>query len=61
MPNIEDYQIDMRNWHPLFALGKLKQQLDTKVQSKEEFSMVKRSLALASQEIGIKSTVFNKK
>jgi hypothetical protein len=35
MPNIELFQIDMRNWHPIFNLATLKKQLDTTVSTKK--------------------------
>lgn len=52
LPQIQEYHIDMRNWHSIFGMGNLKKQLDTKVNSKQEFSLIRRSLGLASKAIG---------
>jgi hypothetical protein len=52
LPYIQEYHIDMRNWHSMFGMANLKKQLDTKVNSKQEFSLIRRSLGLASKAIG---------
>ncbi len=52
LPYIQEYHIDLRNWHPMFGMGNLKKQLDTKVNSKLEFSLIRRSLGLASKALG---------
>jgi hypothetical protein len=52
LPYIQEYHIDMRNWHPMFGMSNLKKQLDTKVNSKQEFSLIRRSLGLASKALG---------
>lgn len=36
----------------MFNMSSLKKQLDTKVNSKQEFSLVRKSLGLASKAIG---------
>jgi hypothetical protein len=36
----------------MFGMGNLKKQLDTKVNSKQEFSLIRRSLGLASKAVG---------
>jgi hypothetical protein len=35
LPEIREYQIDMRNWHPMFVMSNLKKKLDTMVSSKK--------------------------
>lgn len=52
LPEIQEYHIDLRNWHSMFGMGNLKKQLDTKVNSKQEFSLIRRSLGLASKAVG---------
>lgn len=42
----------MRNWNGMFNMSGLKKQLDTRVNSKQEFSLIRRSLGLASKAIG---------
>lgn len=42
---LQEYHIDLRNWHGMFSMGGLKKILDTKVISnKQEFSLIRRSL-----------------
>lgn len=64
LPYIQEYHIDMRNWHSMFGMANLKKQLDTKVNSKQEFSLIRRSLGVASkvakapvegEEVGLKT------
>lgn len=52
LPYIQEYHIDLRNWHSMFGMANLKKQLDTKVNSKQEFSLIRRSLGLASKVAG---------
>jgi hypothetical protein len=52
LPQIQEYHIDMRNWNGMFNMSSLKKQLDTRVNSKQEFSLIRRSLGLASKAIG---------
>ncbi|CAM6005288.1 unnamed protein product [Sphagnum balticum] len=52
LPYIQEYHIDFRNWHSSFNMSALKKTLDTKVNSKQEFSLIRRTLGLASKAIG---------
>lgn len=52
LPFVQEYHIDLRNWHSMFGMSNLKKTLDTKVNSKQEFSLIRRSLGLASKSIG---------
>jgi len=44
MPFVMEFHIDFRNWHATFNMGTLKKTLDTKVSSRQEFSLIRKSL-----------------
>jgi Asp-tRNA(Asn)/Glu-tRNA(Gln) amidotransferase B subunit len=60
---LQEYHIDLRNWHGNFSMSGLKKILDTKVISnKQEFSLIRRSLINnknqpqgVAEELGLKT------
>jgi len=52
LPHVQEYHIDLRNWNAMFGMPSLKKTLDTKVNSRQEFSLIRRSLGAASKSIG---------
>ena len=63
--NMQEYHIDLRNWHSTLSMGALKKILDSKVISnKQEFSQLRNSFITANkqarengEEVGLK-TIF---